>query len=185
VGLQHTGKKKVRKFSLGMKQRLSIAMALLNNPVLLILDEPTNGLDPNGIHEMRELLKKLNTENKITILVSSHLLSEIEKLVTHVGIIHQGKMLFQGTLEELMNKQHQSSSLVLETNDNIRASSLLADKTGAGSHTNGKLHLPLMDKEQVAAVNKQLVQAGISVYSISIVRNDLESIFMDITNSKV
>ncbi|MFN6086771.1 MAG: ABC transporter ATP-binding protein, partial [Fluviicola sp.] len=88
VDLAKTGKKKVKGFSLGMKQRLSIAIALLHSPELLILDEPTNGLDPNGIIEMRNLLKKLNEENGTTILISSHLLPEIEKIASHVGIIH-------------------------------------------------------------------------------------------------
>jgi ABC-2 type transport system ATP-binding protein len=101
VGLAETGTKIVGKFSLGMKQRLSMAIALLHEPSLLILDEPTNGLDPVGIIETRELLKKLNTENGITIIISSHILAEIEKLVTHTGIIHKGNLLFQGTLPEL------------------------------------------------------------------------------------
>ena len=100
-----------------MKQRLSLAIALLHNPSLLILDEPTNGLDPNGIIEMRSLLKHLNKEHGITILVSSHLLSEIEKLVTHVGIIHKGKMMFQGTLSELKEKEQKSSSLIWDTSN--------------------------------------------------------------------
>lgn len=101
VGLSNTGRKKAGKFSLGMKQRLSIAMALLPAPSLLILDEPTNGLDPGGIVEIRELLKKLNKQHQLTIVISSHLLSEIEKLVTHTGIIHRGRMVFQGPLEKL------------------------------------------------------------------------------------
>jgi lantibiotic transport system ATP-binding protein len=100
TGLTDTGSKKAGKFSFGMKQRLAIAIALLNDPALLILDEPTNGLDPEGIIEMRELLKALNKRG-VTILISSHLLGEMEKLITHTGIIHKGKMLFQGTLDEL------------------------------------------------------------------------------------
>jgi ABC-type multidrug transport system ATPase subunit len=84
-----------------MKQRLSIAIALLHNPELLILDEPTNGLDPNGIIETRELIRRLNREAGVTIIVSSHILAEVEKMASHVGIIHKGKMLFQGTLPEL------------------------------------------------------------------------------------
>jgi lantibiotic transport system ATP-binding protein len=105
VGLANTGNKKTSQFSLGMKQRLSIAIALLHNPLLLILDEPTNGLDPNGMIEIRELLIRLNEEQGITIIISSHLLAEIEKLVTYVGVINKGRMLFQGTLEELKSKQ--------------------------------------------------------------------------------
>jgi len=105
VGLPNTGSKKARQFSLGMKQRLGIAIALLNRPSLLILDEPTNGLDPNGMIEIRELLKTLNREEKMTILISSHLLSEIAKLVTHVGIINKGRLVFQDTLDELLKKK--------------------------------------------------------------------------------
>jgi len=100
TGLTDTGKKKAGKFSLGMKQRMGIAIALLNDPALLILDEPTNGLDPEGIIEMRALLRQLQQQG-VTILVSSHLLGEMEKLITHAGIIHKGRLLFQGTLEEL------------------------------------------------------------------------------------
>ena len=117
VGLTHTGMKKASQFSLGMKQRLAIAVALLHNPSLLILDEPTNGLDPSGIVEMRELFKKLNKEQGITILISSHLLTEIEKLVTDIGIIHHGTMLFQGSLNDLIERQKQASSLIFITNN--------------------------------------------------------------------
>ena len=102
VGLSGTGRKRVDQFSLGMKQRLSIAVALLHEPALLVLDEPTNGLDPHGILEVRDLLGRLNREHGMTVLVSSHILSEIEKLVSHVGIIHRGAMVFQGTLAALV-----------------------------------------------------------------------------------
>lgn len=101
VGLTGTKNKKAGRFSLGMKQRLGIAIALLNDPALLILDEPTNGLDPGGMIEIRELLKKINREKGTTILVSSHLLVEIERLATDIGIIHKGHLLFQGTLAQL------------------------------------------------------------------------------------
>jgi ABC-2 type transport system ATP-binding protein len=104
VGLADTGRKRADQFSLGMKQRLSIAIALLHQPTLLILDEPTNGLDPHGIIEVRSLLRTLNREG-ITILVSSHLLAEIEKVVTHLGVIHRGRMVFEGTLAELAGRQ--------------------------------------------------------------------------------
>jgi lantibiotic transport system ATP-binding protein len=105
TGLADTGTKKAGKYSFGMKQRLAIAIALLNDPALLILDEPTNGLDPEGIIEMRELFKELNSRG-VTILISSHLLGEMEKLITHAGIIHKGQLLYQGTLKEL----HQAHS---------------------------------------------------------------------------
>ncbi|MCM1045534.1 MAG: ATP-binding cassette domain-containing protein [Candidatus Gastranaerophilales bacterium] len=92
---------KVKHYSLGMKQRLGIAMALLGDPELLILDEPTNGLDPAGIQEMRELIKSLPATREMTVIVSSHLLNEMEQIADHVGIIHRGEMIFQGTQEEL------------------------------------------------------------------------------------
>jgi ABC-2 type transport system ATP-binding protein len=117
AGLAGTGSKKASQFSLGMRQRLAIAAALLHSPSLLILDEPTNGLDPNGIIEIRKMLQHLHEETGTTILVSSHLLSEIERLVTHIGIINKGRMMFQGTLDELKRKQQQSLSVVLETSD--------------------------------------------------------------------
>ena len=101
TGLSDTGRKSAGKFSLGMKQRLAIAIALLNAPDMLILDEPTNGLDPSGIIAMRELLRSLNREQGVTILISSHLLAEISRLVTHVGIISRGQLVFQGTMTQL------------------------------------------------------------------------------------
>jgi ABC-2 type transport system ATP-binding protein len=107
VGLQNTGRKKAKNFSLGMKQRLGLAIALLGDPEFLILDEPTNGLDPMGVVEMRELLKKLNRENGITILISSHILSELHLLASHFGIIHKGELLEQLSAAELHEKcQH-------------------------------------------------------------------------------
>lgn len=101
VGLENTGKKKIKAFSLGMKQRLGIAVALAGNPDFLVLDEPTNGLDPQGIIEMRELILKLNREKNITILISSHILDELSRLATHYGIIDSGRMIKELSAEEL------------------------------------------------------------------------------------
>lgn len=180
VDLENTGRKKASQFSLGMKQRLSIAVALLNNPSLLVLDEPTNGLDPNGIIEIRELLRTLNKEFGITILVSSHLLSEIEKLVTHVGIINKGKLLFQGTLEELISHQRQSSLLAIETNDPEKLIGLLQANNVTGTLEKDYVVLPLPEKGAIARLNAMIVGAGIEVYRIGAEKNDLESVFMDI-----
>ncbi len=104
VGLIHTGKKKCRNFSLGMKQRLAIAIALIGDPELLILDEPTNGLDPEGMKEVRDLILKLNQEKGITVLVSSHILGELSKFATRYGIIHHGKLIEEFTEEDLWRR---------------------------------------------------------------------------------
>lgn len=183
VGLQNTGRKKTSNFSLGMKQRLSIAMAMLHNPSLLILDEPTNGLDPGGIIEMRELLKKLNEEQKITIVISSHLLSEIEKMVSHIGIINKGSLLFQGTLSDLHLKQMLSSVIRFDTNDVIKTAEIILLNGTNPLIVNGHITIPLIDNEGIASLVKQLVSAGVDIYQISTIKNDLESIFIDlITN---
>lgn len=180
TGLSHTAGKKAGQFSLGMKQRLGIAMALLNSPSLLILDEPTNGLDPNGMLEIRELLRRLNKTTGVTIIISSHLLSEIEKLATHVGIIHKGRMMFQGTLDELKTTQQQSQSIVLQTSDNARATELMLGNKLMARVEHDKVILPAISREQVAVLNRKLVNTGIDVYEICHVSNDLESIFMDL-----
>jgi ABC-2 type transport system ATP-binding protein len=183
VGLSDTGKKRAGKFSLGMKQRLSIAMALLNNPKLLVLDEPTNGLDPQGILEMRELLKQLNREKGITIIISSHLLAEIEKIATHVGIINHGKLIFQGTMSELNNKQIESSSIIIDTNDNTRAMDIVNRFASTAKMQNNKIVLPLQSKHVVAEMNKALIQQQLDVYELSIVKNDLETVFFNLVNN--
>lgn len=180
VGLPDTGNKKAGRFSLGMKQRLSIAIALLPQPSLLILDEPTNGLDPNGIIEIRELLKKLNKEQNMTIVISSHLLSEIEKVVTDVGIINKGNVLFQGTLEELLKKQQQSAHTLIETSDNPKSIQIL-HTLGLTAHAEqGKVVLPVVDKEETGNISQVLAAQGIRVYEITTIKNDLETIFIDL-----
>ncbi len=182
VGLPDTGKKKAGQFSLGMKQRLSIAIALLNKPALLVLDEPTNGLDPNGIIEIRELLRTLNQTQGITIIISSHLLSEIEKLVTHIGIINKGKLMFQGTLSELVNKQQTSSYTVLETDNTNKVLEVLKVMRLTAKVDNGKVILPVIEKQILATLNQQMVNQGIAVYEISTIKKDLESIFIDLVS---
>lgn len=115
VGLENTGKKKAKDFSLGMKQRLGIAIALANNPDFLILDEPINGLDPQGIIEIRELILKLNKEKRITILISSHYLDELSKIATHYGFLDSGSIIQEITSEELMKKMEHK--LILKVSD--------------------------------------------------------------------
>jgi ABC-type multidrug transport system ATPase subunit len=178
VGLAHTGSKKAGRFSLGMKQRLSLAIALLHRPALLILDEPTNGLDPNGIIEMRDLLHGLNREKGITIVISSHLLSEVEKLVTHLGIIARGRLVFQGELDELRSKQQQVLSVSLRVPDVTRALQIMAANGHPASAQGGRVVLPAISSEAIAAINRLLVNRGVDVSEIEVVKNDLERIFM-------
>ncbi|CAN5702264.1 ABC transporter ATP-binding protein [soil metagenome] len=182
VSLQNTGNKKAGQFSLGMKQRLSIAIAMLNEPSLLILDEPTNGLDPNGIIEIRELLKRLNHEQGLTIIISSHLLTEIEKLVTHIGIINKGNMMFQGTLQQLTDKQQQSSFIRIETGDELKALNIINDNNIDCRIENGGIVIPIVSKETIAGINHQLVHNDVAVFEIVTVKNDLETIFMNLIN---
>lgn len=183
VGLSCTGKKLVGQFSLGMKQRLSIGIALLHHPSLLILDEPTNGLDPSGIVEMRDLLKKLNREDGVTVIISSHLLSEIEKLVSHVGIIHRGKMLFQGTLEELRRKGQETATVMLGTSDNSKALRNLLEKVPEARIAGEVITMPGLSREQMARINRQLVVQGIDVHTLERVESNLETIFMNMVGN--
>lgn len=182
VGLEGTGKKKAKQFSLGMKQRLSIAIALLHNPDLLILDEPTNGLDPNGIIETRELIKKLNKEAGVTIIVSSHILAEVERMATHVGIIHKGRLVFQGSLPQLQNMKNQQTFIQIDTSDNDAALQLLSAEYGAESR-NGYVVLPFKEKEATAIINRKLLAQNIDVYLLQPQQNDLEQLFIDITSN--
>jgi ABC-2 type transport system ATP-binding protein len=179
VGLEDTGKKTTKRFSLGMKQRLSIALALLPSPELLILDEPSNGLDPGGIIELRQLVKKLNKAYGMTILISSHLLGEVEKMVSHVGIIYKGKMLFQGSLPELHLFQQKGSKILVNTSDNEAAIRLL--RLYSPERNGHSLSIPFHDLNQVAAVNRTLTQNNLDVYLLQPKENDLEQLFIDLT----
>ncbi len=180
VGLSNTGTKKASEFSLGMKQRLGLAVALINQPRLLILDEPTNGLDPNGIIEMRELLKQLQREQGITIVISSHLLSEIEKLVTHIGIINSGSIAFQGTLEELMNKREQGARIVLDTSDKQATMRVLEQMHIEATTENHHVIVPFSHRDTIANIARNLVQSNIALYGIERRNDDLETIFMNV-----
>ena len=179
VGLGNTGNKRVKQFSLGMRQRLGIAAALLHRPSLIILDEPTNGLDPGGIIEVRNLLTELNRRHGCTILVSSHLLSEVERVVTHVGILGNGRLLFQGSIDELRRLRQEVLSIRIATSDNAAAFGMMASIGIAAQMADGEVVLPPLPAERVAALNRQLVARNLDVYEIRAVRNDLETIFLD------
>lgn len=178
VGLSNTGAKKAGQFSLGMKQRMSIAVALLHSPSLVILDEPTNGLDPSGIIEIRKLLLKLNSENGITIVISSHLLAEIEKLATHLGVIHRGCVVFQGPMDELRRKQQQVLSVCFSTSDDKAALKIVAEHVPSARMEDGKIVTPTMSNKGIAQINRVLVERGVDVHDIRTTSNDLEAVFM-------
>jgi ABC-type multidrug transport system ATPase subunit len=181
VGLNDCGNKTVKQFSLGMKQRLSLALALLPKPELLILDEPTNGLDPAGILELRSLIKKLSDEEGITFLISSHILSEVEKVVNRIGIIYKGEMRFQGSLDQLHRLQHKQSHVQLDTSDNLRAWAML--KKFNAELVEEDLLVPYTDIQQVAAINRLLVDNDLDVYDLHPRKQTLETIFIDLTTN--
>lgn len=182
VGLTEAADKKSNKYSLGMKQRLGIALALVSDPELLLLDEPTNGLDPNGIIEIRNLMLELTTKHHKTILVSSHLLAEIERTATHVGIINKGELLFQGTIDEL----HLLSKpmLEIEVNDVDAAKKLITDSGFEIAEVKqNKISMLFTSAKDSGALNTLLVQHGIVVSSLFQQRKDLENLFLDITKT--
>jgi lantibiotic transport system ATP-binding protein len=132
---------------------------------------------------MRELLRGLNRDHGITIVISSHLLSEIDRLVTHIGIINKGRMLFQGTLDELKQQQQNAVSVVFKTND-VGVTDAIMSRNGIDArHEDGKFHLPIIPPEQIAEINRQLVGSGVEVYEISIERHDLERIFIEMVSN--
>ena len=177
VGLQHETKKPVGKYSLGMKQRLGIARALLHYPELLILDEPSNGLDPIGIKEMRRLIKTLAKERNITLLISSHILSEIEQLADHVGIIHEGKLLEEATYDQLRRRNRKYLEFQV-SNDN-KAAMLLEkhfDTYDYEVHDDGNIRVYSHLGEQ-GKINRLFVQHGIEVSKIMMSEDRLEDYF--------
>jgi ABC-2 type transport system ATP-binding protein len=184
VGLSETGRKRTAHFSLGMKQRLGIAVALLHDPELLILDEPTNGLDPAGIAEIRILLQRLNRERGLTLLVSSHLLAEIEKLATHVCILDRGRLVFQGPMQALHERQRQARGILLRTGDDAATAALLAAAGIAAQQEDSGLRLPVLAPDAVAALNRRLVAHGVDVHELAVLRNDLEHIFMGMVEGR-
>ena len=179
VGLKDVEKKKVKNFSLGMRQRLGIANALMGNPKLLILDEPINGLDPMGIVEIRELLKKINKEKDMTILISSHILSELSELATTYGIISNGKLIEEITAKQLSENCRQY--IDLRGDDTARAVILLERELGISDYevledSNIKVFSNL---DNVGEINSLLSRSGIIVESISVKGENLEEYFMN------
>lgn len=178
TGLWDARTKKVKKYSTGMKQRLGIAMAIFHNPEILILDEPLNGLDPEAVHMIRELLLDLKEEGK-TIFLSSHILNEIEKVCTHVGIIEKGNLLYQGSLNELMKNIHQE--IILTTSDVEKAFQICTSQQFETSiHGSNELKIVLENRDSHNELLRILVHHNIPIYALRNNMNNLETVFLNL-----
>ena len=180
VGLKDVEKKKVKNFSLGMRQRLGIANALMGNPKLLILDEPINGLDPMGIIEIRELLKKINKEKDMTILISSHILGELSQLATCYGFINDGKLVEEISAEKLAEKcKH---CLAIKVDNAEKAAIILEEKLNCNKYEvlNNNLINVYEYLEEPFIVNKELLNGGVMVSSLDKVGSSLEDYFINL-----
>lgn len=171
--------KRVAHYSLGMKQRLGLAAALLGYPKLLILDEPTNGLDPAGIQEMRELICSLPERFGMTVVVSSHLLSEIDQMADHVAIIREGELVFQDTLEALHGRSRHH--LALRTTNNAVARAVLQEKSVPCQEEEGYLILPILSDEIAAQLTRLLGSSNLGVIRLEERQKSLEDIFLELT----
>lgn len=176
VGLQNAGSKKVKAFSMGMRRRLGLALALLGSPDLLLLDEPTNGLDPEGIRDIRALLLRCRQERGVTIVISSHILGELEKIATAYGIIRQGKMVQQITAADLAAQCR--DFIRLQTADPRRAAVVLEQQGLARYEVLPQGEIRIFDEADPAAVNAALAQNGVPVGEIAVHRQALEDYFL-------
>lgn len=186
VGLQHAMHQKVKTYSLGMRQRLGVAQSLLHNPSVLIFDEPTNGLDPQGIREFRDYLRKL-ADDGISVLVSSHLLSEMQLMCDRFAIIEKGKLIHISSMHDSMEESKEMTrEVIFEVSDSSEAAILIKEKGlyEGVIEANGdqiKLHL---DKEKTMVINQLLVQNGVGVYGIVSHKATLEDRFLELTNKE-
>lgn len=183
VRLDNQKEKRVSQYSMGMKQRLGLACALLGSPKLLILDEPTNGLDPAGIQEMRELICSLPQQYGMTVMVSSHLLSEIDHIATDIGIISKGELVFQGSMSAL--RERSSHNIAVRTLDNEAAFHVLSEQRVTCKFQEGTLLLPKFSDEETARTMELLFKRNIGVVRIEERHRSLEDIFLELTGTAV
>jgi ABC-2 type transport system ATP-binding protein len=180
MNLQDTGKKKVKNFSLGMRQRLAIAVTLITHPEFLILDEPTNGLDPAGIVEMREIIQRLVSERGITVLLSSHLLDELSQVATHYGILHNGKLIREFSREELESETRRYIDVEVDQPDKAI---VVLEKLGINDYevtTSSRIRV-YQALNRAAELNKALIMENIAVSHLAIANQKLEDYFLQLT----
>lgn len=183
VGLSDAGKKKTKDFSLGMKQRLMIAVAMIGNPEFLILDEPMNGLDPMGIKEVRDLLLKLNKEKKLTIVISSHILDELSRMATCYGVIHQGNLIDEFSSDALGRRCRRNVKIVVDNPS--KAEHLLTTTVSANFDVTADGAIVLYDHlDEAAAIGQMLISNGLAVSALAPGEQDLEGYFMDLMGGK-
>ena len=181
VDLRDRARDPVKVYSYGMRQRLGIAQALLPTPDIIILDEPTNGLDPQGIQQTRNLIRRLQVDLRLTVFLSSHLLTEIEQLCNRVGIIHEGRLLYEGGPEALIAPTRRYK---VRVDDSAVAFELLSREAGVTVSRNGASFLHVdADAERIPAVNALLVSHGVKVYELSPAQESLEEAFLRLTET--
>lgn len=180
VGLSDTGRKKAGKFSLGMKQRLGIAMALVGEPEILVLDEPINGLDPQGIIEVREILTRLNQERGITIIISSHILDELSKIATAYGIIDKGNLIKELTADELETAGDEM--LEIRVDDVEKAVRIVCEMGITKYKAVDDMKLIISERvDESAGINEKLVMAGVKVSELNVKKEELENYYIELT----
>ena len=179
VKMTDVSKRLVKGYSMGMKQRMGLALAMLAEPELLILDEPTNGLDPAGIHEIRDLIRELPKTAGVNIFLSSHLLSEVELMATHIGIIHQGHFRFQGTLSEL--NAHYAPLLNIQVTARDEVFHILNSNGYNVQKNNGTLQVAIQTPDQAESINRLIIDHGYQIQQSFIKQPTLEDIFMSLT----
>ncbi|WP_294407691.1 ABC transporter ATP-binding protein [uncultured Ruminococcus sp.] len=189
VKLSNRIDEKVSKYSLGMRQRLGVAQALLHKPKLLVLDEPTNGLDPQGIKELRDVLKHIAHNDGVCVVVSSHLMSEMELMCDRVGIIANGKMIGTYSMEELTSRSNGSAAeYIIETDNAAKASELLSELFPCRVSENNDLVISVNienEREEISRINAKLINSGFKLYTVHRTENKkLEDVFIELTGNK-
>ncbi len=187
VDLEAAANRLVKHYSLGMCQRLGLGMALLGQPDLLILDEPTNGLDPAGIHEVRALIRDLPCQHGVTVFVSSHLLNEVEQIASHIGIVLKGHLVFEGLTTSLRAEYAESAALITDQPEQAQVTlARYGWKFAVDGPVNGRVHLNVEanGEPDVALIVQQLVQSGTNVYHASLEKPTLEDICLKMTTKE-